>query len=478
MKDILVGLKGVRMQKLTEGQCRAIHGASLRLLQTVGVEVHHDRARSVLADAGASVQDTRVRIPPELVEWALGVVPSGFTLHDRDGEPVMPVTGTNVFVGNGSETPNILDHRTGERRRGTLRDVEEGCRVIDALPNLDFLMSLFVPWDLDTQVAYLEQFKAMLRHSAKPTLFLSPEVADIKLMVAMLEAVAGGADALRVRPRSMCHVNVTHPFRHEYDEVEKLMFLSERGVPHAYSPVAFRGTSGPITQAGSMAVCGAGELVGLVLSQLVREGCPIAQAGGQGEKLDMRTMISVYSNPEKRVGFAEMARFRGVPHFGLGGASESKLVDEQSVAEASLGMLVEALAGSNLIHDVGYMESGMSNSLVQIVILDEVIGWIRRFMDPMVVDEETLALDLVERVAPFGDYLAEDHTLAHFEEDWYPGLFDQSSHDKWVKGGSPRLSEKAARRVDELLASHQVPDLPEGVLAQIDALIATKGVAR
>ena len=198
-------------------------------------------------------------------------------------------------------------------------------------------------------------------------------------------------------------------------------------------------------------------------------------AGGTADKLDMRSMINVYSAPENRVGFTEMARFYGIPHFGLAGASESKLVDEQSAAEAALSLLVEALAGSNLIHDVGYMESGMSNSLAQIVILDEVIGWIRRFMEPLVVDEETLALELIERVAPLGDYLAEDHTLAHYGEDWYPGLFDHSSYDRWVKGGlACTLSEKAARRVDELLASHQVPDLPPEVLAELDAIIAAR----
>lgn len=116
----------------------------------------------------------------------------------------------------------------------------------------------------------------------------------------------------------------------------------------------------------------------------------------------------------------------------------------------------------------------MSNSLAQIVICDEIIGWVRRFMEPLVVDEETLALELIERVAPLGDYLGEDHTLAHFHEDWYPGLFDQSNYDRWEKAGSLRLSEKAARRVDELLASHEVPDLPPEVVAQIDTLIAAR----
>ncbi|MHB1345468.1 MAG: trimethylamine methyltransferase family protein [Thermoleophilia bacterium] len=474
MRDILKGQQGVRFQKLTPEQCERIHGASCRLLETVGVEAHHERAREILGGAGAQVEGTRVRVPRALVDWALSVTPKEFTLHTRGGEPVMPVGGTNVFFGVGSGTLNILDHRTGERRPTTLADTVEGARVVDALPNIDFHMSLFTPLDLEQRMAYVHEFKAMLRNTTKPYLFLSHSAADIRAMVEMLEAVVGGADELRERPRGLGYINVTHPFRHEFEDLEKLLYLAEKRVPYVHNPMAIRGASGPITKAGSMAAANAGELFGLVLAQLVSEGCPASLSGGTADKLDMRTMINTYSAPEDRVAYCEMARHYDIPHFGLAGASDSKLVDEQSAAEAALTMLVEALAGSNLIHDVGYMESGMSNSLAQVVICDEVIGWIRRFMDPIVVDEETLALELIERIAPMGDYLAEDHTMAHYEEDWYPGLFDQSSHDKWVKAGSLRLGEKAARRVDHLLETHQVEDLSPDVLEQLDAIIAAR----
>ncbi|MHB8869203.1 MAG: trimethylamine methyltransferase family protein, partial [Thermoleophilia bacterium] len=376
MKDILIAQQGARFEKLAGAQRRAIHEASVRLLENVGMDVHHERARALLASAGAVLEGDRVRVSRKLVDHALALAPSKFTLHSREGEPVMPVGGTNVFFGTGSETPYVLDHRTGERRHGALTDVVEGVRVLDALPNIDFIASLFVPWELDPTASYLRQFEVMLRNTTKPLQFLSPSVEDVRAMVEMLEVVVGGADELRERPRAFCHINITHPYRHEFDEVEKLMLLAEKGVPTTYCPVVFRGSNGPITQAGAMAVAGAGELFGLVLAQLVREGTPIALPGGTADKLDMRSMVDVYSAPEKRVAFTEMAAFRGVPHFGLGGASDSKLVDEQSAAEAALTLLAEALAGSNLIHDVGYMESGMSNSLAQIVVCDEIIGWI------------------------------------------------------------------------------------------------------
>jgi len=463
-----------RLEKLTREQCRTIHEASLRLLETVGIEAGHPQAREILAGAGAVVEGTRVRVSRSLVEWALGVTPNSFTLHSRDGEPVMEVGGDNVYFGVGPGTLAILDHRSGERRPSTLADTAEGSRVVDALPNIDYLMSLFTPLDIDQRLAYVHEFKAMLRNCTKPCIFLSHAAEDMRSMVAMLEVVAGGAEELRHKPRGLGYANITHPFRHEYEDLERLIFLAEKGIPLTYVPLTMAGVSGPITRAGATAAANAGELFGLVVAQLVNEGCPVALAGGASAKLDMRSMVTIFSAPENRVASTQMARFYDIPNFGLAGASDSKLVDEQAAAEAALTMLVEALAGSNLIHDVGYMESGGSNSLAQIVIGDEIIGWIRRFLDPIVVDEETLALELIERVAPMGDYLAEDHTLAHYEDDWYPGLFDHSSHDTWASAGSLSLGEKAARRVDELLASHEVPDLPAPVLARLDAIIASR----
>jgi len=467
---------GRRLEKLTRDQARSIHEASVRLLENVGIVANHPWVREILAAAGAAVDGTRVRVPRALVEWALDVAPRTFVLHDRAGRPVMEVGGDNVYFGVGPGTLDILDHRTGERRPSTLADTAEGARVVDALPRIDYLMSLFTPLDIDQRVAYVHEFKAMLRNCTKPCIFMSHASDDLRSMVAMLEAVAGGVDALREKPRGIGYANITHPFRHEFEDLERLLFLAGKGVPLTYVPLTMAGVSGPITRAGATAVANAGELFGLVVAQLVNEGCPVAVAGGASAKLDMRSMVTIFSAPESRVAFTQMARFYDLPHFGLAGASDSKVVDEQAAAEAALTMMAEALAGSNLIHDVGYMDSGNSNSLAQIVICDEIVGWIRRFMEPVVVDEETLALELIERLAPMGDYLGEDHTMAHVDDDWYPGLFDHSSHDKWLKGGALRLGEKAARRVDELLAAHRVEDLSPAVLEQIDAIIVARVV--
>ena len=144
--------------------------------------------------------------------------------------------------------------------------------------------------------------------------------------------------------------------------------------------MVLRGVSGPVTGAGATALANAGELVGLVLAQLAREGAPVILSGGYGDVFDMRTMVGAYAGPESYGSRSSLAAYYGLPSFGLGGASDSKLPDEQAAAEAALTLLLESLAGVNLVHDLGYLESGKSGSLRMLAVCDELAGWIRCFL--------------------------------------------------------------------------------------------------
>jgi len=461
-----------QFRKLSNDQLAQIHNASLEILDRTGVCLYEEEALNLLKKAGVKVEDgNRVRIPPGLVEWALSIAPKRVVLCDRNGRRVMPLERNNVFFGPGSDCPNILDHRTGERRRGTLRDIEEGIRLCDALPNIDFLMSICIASDIDQQVADRYQMRAMLMNSTKPILFVTTEFEGTVDAIKMAEAVAGGEEELRRNPICALYINVTSPLRHNTEALQKLLFMAGKGLPTTYTPVVLRGISGPVTPAGALALANAGELAGLVIAQLKREGAPIILSGGTNDMLDMRTLGDVYAAPENRVMFVEMAHYYGLPVFGLGGASDSKLPDEQAAAEAAFSLILEALAGTHLVHDVGYLESGMTNSFEQIVICDELINYVKRFMQGLVVNEETLALDVIDQVGPHGDFLGTEHTAQHYKEDWYPRLLDRNDFDTWKAAGGKTLRQRARERVEEILSSHRPEPLPKDVQAKIDAIV-------
>jgi len=463
-----------QFRRLSDDQLERIHHASLEILDRTGVCLYDQEALNLLKKAGVKAfEENRVCIPPALVEWALSIAPKRVVLCDRNGRRVMPLERNNVFFGPGSDCPYVLDHRTSERRQGTLQDIVEGIRVCDALPNIDFLMSLCIASDIERQgVADRYQMRAMLMNSTKPILFVTTEFEGCVDAVEMAEIVAGGTEELRNNPIGACYVNVTSPLRHNADALQKLLFMAEKELPVTYTPVVLRGINGPVTTAGAIALANAGELVGLVLAQLKREGAPVIHSGGYNDMFDMRTMVCIYEAPEGRSGRTEVAHYYGLPVFGLAGASDAKVPDQQAAAEAAFSLLQETLSGANLVHDVGYLESGKCYSFKQLVICDELINYVKRFMQGLEVSEETLALDVIDEVGPHGDFLGVKHTLRHYKEDWYPGLLDRNNFEGWVATGGKTLRQRARERVEEILAEHQPEPLPPDIQRRIDEVVS------
>jgi trimethylamine--corrinoid protein Co-methyltransferase len=458
-------------RKLSDDQVERLHHASLEILERTGVRLFDPVALELLKKKGIQVEDGNlVHIPPGLVEWALSIAPKRTVLCDRHGNRVMPLERHNVFYGPGSDCPNVIDVRTGERRPGRLQDVVEASIVCDALPNIDFLMSFCIATDLPQETYDRHQMRAMLMNSTKPILFVTTEFDGCVDVIKMAEAVAGGAEQLRRNPICACYINVTHPMRHNQEALQKLLFLSGKGIPTTYTPVVLRGATGPVTAAGAMALANAGELAGLVLAQLNREGAPIILTGGVNDMMDMKTTVDAYADPTNRVMLVELAHRYDLPIFGLTGCSDSKLPDEQAAAEAAFSIILETLAGAQMAHDVGYLEGGMCNSIEQIVICDELIAYTKHFMRGLEINDETLALDLIHRTGPDGNYLSSDHTLTHYKEDWYPKLFDRRNYDDWKKRGEKTLRQRAKEKALKILETHKPEPLPADVQKQLDEI--------
>ena len=463
---------GAQFRRMSEEQCQKIHWASLEVMERTGVRLYEQEALELVRKAGAHVSDgNRVRIPSGLVEKAFTTVPRRVVLCDRHGNRVMPVQGYRSYHGPGSDCLNIIDHRTGQRRSPVLQDVVDGMIVADMLPNIDFVMSMVLPMDVPQTVADRFQMETMLNHTTKPIVFVTTEFSGCVDAIEMAEAVAGGADALRLNPFVACYINVTTGLRHNQEALEKLLFLSGKGLPALYIPVSLGGATAPITVAGCQVLWNVGALVGLVISQLKREGAPYVIAGWGASMLDMRTLVQPYADPDRTFISLAMAHFHGLPIFSLGGASDSKCLDQQAGIEAALTLMSTALGGGNIVHDVGYLESGLCYSLAQLVICDEILSWIAHSLRAVDVSDVALAVDLIDEIGPDGQFLQATHTLEHFRERWYPGLIDRGNYDSWLARGGKTLEQRAAERVDQILAEHQPEPLPAGVARAVHEIV-------
>jgi trimethylamine--corrinoid protein Co-methyltransferase len=463
--------------KLTEEQCQKIHASSCELLERVGVRLDLEEARNILKKAGARIKDNgMVCISSDLVEKALKTVPKQVVLFDRNGHPVMPVKDRLCYYGPGSDCLNIIDHRNSERRKPNLRDTKEGIILCDALEEIDFVMSMVLPSDVDTAIADRYQMETMLSDTIKPIIYVAYEYDGCVDCVAMAEAVAGGEEALRNKPNIACYINVISGLHHNKDALQKLLFLSSKGLPALYIPSSTGGVTSPITPSGSLIMDYAGVLVGLVLSQLNREGAPVIVPGMAPGQLDMRTLISTYCEPER--GHAQaMAHYYGLPMFSLGGATEAKVVDQQAAAEAALTLMSETLAGGNIIHDLGYLESGLTFSFAQLLICTEIVSWIKGYTNPILMDDESLALELIAEKGPEGQYLDTEHTRKHFRERWYPDLFERKTYDMWASEGGRSLAERAAERVSQIISEHKPEPLPPDLANQLRKIVEKASIS-
>lgn len=462
----------MRLRSLSDEQIEILHHASLEILERTGAYFHAAEAIDLFRQAGATVSDDRrVRIRPQLIEWALKCAPNNVTIFNRFGQMAMSLGGYRSYFGVGSDAQYIYDLSAGQRRKAVLEDVIDGTRLVDALPNLDFVMSQFLPSDVPLEKYERAQMATMLQETTKPIVFVGLEKASTAYAIEMASAVVGGLAELSKRPFVVNYVNFSSPLNHNEESIGRLLYASERNIPSVYTPGRARGSETPMTEPGAMALVNAGQLAGLVLAQLKREGSPFIWANPCGGALDMRSMVSIYAAPDSGPRSWDLAHYYGLPIFGFAGACDAKLFDAQASAEATLTLFENAINGANLVHDIGLLDSAMTGSLELVAFCDEIVGWLRHYLRPLEIDESTLPLDLIHEVGPEGSYLGTEHTVQHLREAWMPGLFDRWDYAHWSEEGALTLQERANREVKELIRDHRAERLSHHALEVIQRVV-------
>ncbi|MGC8838085.1 MAG: trimethylamine methyltransferase family protein [Anaerolineae bacterium] len=467
---------GPHFQVLSDEQMEEIHWATLELLRRTGVRVLCPEAREIFREAGCWVEGERVRIPPALVEWALAMAPSQVVLcNSRTLEPALFLSGRRTYYGPGADTPHIVDPYTGERRLARKQDVADGVRLVDALPHMDFAMTLVEASDVPKAVADLHHFQAAVENTAKPIIFTAWTPESVQKIVEMAEVVAGGPEALQQSPFCALYTEPTSPLILDRYPTEKLLYMARKGLPTVFTPGVVTGATGPVTLAGGLVQGNAEMLAGFVLAQRVRPGTPLIYGGGIAS-MDMRTTLMPFGAPEfmlANCALADLAHYRyRLPMWTFGGCTDAKTFDGQAVLEGALWVLLATLAGGNLVHDIGYIDNGKTTSLEMIVCMDEVAGLVRRITGGIEVTPETLALDVIHTVGPGGHFLAERHTVRHFRRNWFPTLLDRDSREVWLEKGAQTLADRVRARVQEILATHQPQPLDPGVRERLAQMVA------
>ena len=470
--------KSVNYRSLSDDEREEIYLAALEVLERTGVKLFSEEAREIMIEAGCWQDDEEeelIRVPIGLSQWAVDSAPNKIILYDREGNRQLDLSTTRTHYGPGPTNTYHRDPYTGEHRRPVLSDTENVARVCDALDNIDFVMDLGTPTGVTDNIADVHAFRTLVENTTKPIVHWGFDIEQYEDMIDIASIVAGSLEKLQQKPFFFLYSEPTSPLLHSREAIEKVIFAARKKIPIVYTPCVISGATTPATMAGTLVQGIAESIAGITLSQLVRPGTPIIMGGVYGI-MDMNTTIYSYGSPEFNVlqaGIAEVAHHMEIPVFGTAGCTDSHTIDEQAAAEAAMSILTAAQSGANLVHDCGYISSGQCGSLEQLVMDDEIIGMVRRIMRGIEVTDETLAVNVVNKVGPGGHFLGEDHTVNNFKkETWFPTLINRMRHDGWKhQAGSSRMGERIKEKLHKILDEHEVPALSDDKLEEIQKII-------
>ena len=463
-----------RLQIIEPAAVERIHEASLEVLAKTGVVFHSQRALDVLEEHGATVDraTTVARIPAATVAQALQTLPPTFTLGGRTPQFDLPLDGRHAYLSSDGCAP-LVRRPDGSVRRSGKQDVYEAARIVDALPNLSATSAIVSAQDCPVETRVLHEFDACVRASHKHTVVVSmKDATEAKPLLRMAELVAGGRDELRARPLFSVILCTVSPLHQERFGMDLAFALADAGIPILLYPMPILGATAPITPAGTAVVNNTELLAALTAIQLACPGTPLIHAGGPAA-LDMRSGGYFANVPEAlllRAAQAQMAAFYGMPA-GLGwGGTKAMKPDAQAAYENASGMLIEMLAGADLLFGAGLLDSVQQLCLEELVIADEVFGMVTRLLGGVSVTPETLAVDVIKRMGFGGDYLFDGHTRAHVRELWRARLGEAGTFEHWQAAGAPSLESRAAATVREILASPP-PEFPADLGRELDKIV-------
>ena len=464
-----------RISFLSESEIEAIHNASLQVLEKTGIKVMSEPALDILKKAGANVdyETGHVTINRNLVEEALKVAPRTVKYCARNPKYDFVLNKQESHFCATGGPPFMVDWETGKRRYSTSEDIAQCARIADYLDHVDLIWPLGAGNDVPAPVRYIVDMWTSLKNSEKHFEGDSTTGKEARYQIEIAAAIVGGREALRERPIFSHVICTLPPLCYDKGMTEASIELGKAGIPVAIMPMPTAGGTGPATLAGTMVVNNAEFLGGLVIQEFASPGAPVVYAAAVGT-IDFKTGANMPS-PESslmHLGLNQVARYYDLPsEIGVTGGTAAKVLDTQAGYERARTILTQISTKPDIALGMGGLEGARMTSAEALVIDNEIIDYALRFVEGFEVNEDTLAVDVIDKVGPGGIYLGEKHTVQHFRERWMSRLSDISSYETWEKQGSRTIDEVAREKVREILATHRVAPLPEDVEKEIGRIL-------
>ena len=459
-------------------ELESIHDASLRILAEIGMNFLDDEARQLLIAAGASADGERIRFDPAMVVERIATCPSTFQLHSRNPAHTLTIGGDHIAFGSVASPPNVVG-LDGVRRPGTRQSFDDLLKLCQVFNIVHFVSGYPVePIDVHWSVRHLHAAHDVLTLTDKSLHTYSLGRQRNRDVLAMARIARGVDEAtLEREPSVFTIVNSSSPLRLDAPMLQGMIELSSRNQPVVMTPFTLSGAMAPVALAGAVAQQNAEALAGMVFTQIVRPGAPVVY-GGFTSNVDMQSGAPAFGTPEYvRTAWlgGQLARRYRVP-YRSSNVNAANALDAQAAYESVFSLWGAIMGGVNfLVHGAGWMEGGLQASMAKLVLDADLLAMVATMLDPIVVDDDTLAFDAIREVGPGGHFFGVDHTQQRFRTAFHrPMVSDWRNYETWDEAGRPEAAEKATDLARRFLESYEPPPMDDTVREELADFVARR----
>jgi trimethylamine--corrinoid protein Co-methyltransferase len=466
-----------RVDVLSPADIQRIHTATLDVIEHTGVKFPLPRALDILEAHGALVDRSTsiAKIPAKVIEESLKLAPAAYTLGALDPQRDLPMDGKHVFLGTDGCGVEVMDPFTNTLHRSSKADVADCARVADALEEISFWWAMVSAQDCPPESRGLHELAAAWNQTTK---HLQTESllhqGEMDAAIEIAAALAGGKEALKKHPLLSIMQCTISPLAHDPGSLEAGLIAAEAGLPVGYMTMASCASTGPATLAGNLVVGNAEVIAALALLQMEYPGAPVFYAAAQ-TSMDLRSGAYTGGGPEDFLFGAatnQLADFYHVPLSMGAFATGAKEPNWQAAVDNSFSSFMASASGADMLLGCGLLHGSKILSYEQMVMDCEIFSIVCKMLEGIVVDDEHLAMDVIDRVGPGGNFLAQKHTRQHMRELWLPKLMDRRPYEQWAekKDGA---REWAGERARDILKNHKPDPLDAKLSAELDRIIKT-----
>jgi trimethylamine---corrinoid protein Co-methyltransferase len=468
------------MEVLSADQVEAIHRASLRILEELGVEVMSPRARARLAAAGAYVDCARgnVRLDRSLVEQCLRTAPASFVLTPRNAAKRVTLGGNHINFGLVAGPPNVHDRERG-RRSGNYQDYCDFVRLAQYFNAIHLIGNqVCAPVELPANTRHLDAYRANLLYSDLAyhcTAIGAGRARDGIRMMAIARGLS--LEEMAQSPGVITIISVNSPRRFDEAMTDGLIAMAEHGQPVVVTPFTLMGAMAPVSLAAALAQQNAEALFGVVLAQLVNPGTPVMY-GAFTSNVDMRSGAPAFGTPENakaNIASGQLARRYRLP-YRTSNASTSNAADAQGAYETEMSLWGAVLGHGNLVyHAAGWQEGGLTASFEKFVLDVEMLQLMIEFLKPIAVDDAELGFEAVKRVPSGGHFFGDPHTVERYEHAFYqPLVSNWQNYESWQLAGGKDATERATGIWKRALNEYEPPAMDPALREELDAYVTRR----